>query len=449
MSSTLIHNARLIDSDRDVPCGWVSVVDDFIDDLGEGEFTADKSRFDNVIDAEGKFLLPGVIDEHVHFREPGFTRKGDIDSESRAAAAGGVTTFFDMPNTVPPTVDLASWEEKMVIASEHSYVNYAFFIGATTGNIGFLKSAPYESIPGIKLFMGATTASAATDDMAYLDRLFSETSARIAVHAEDETIIVRNREWLEREFSGSRMPIEFHPLIRSREACLSATKKIVDIALRHRHPLHVMHVSTAEECDFLAELSAKENLVTSETCPQYLLFASSFYEAKGSLIKCNPAVKSISDRTRLTEAVFDGTIDVIATDHAPHLPDDKKGDVNKAASGMPGVQFSLPLMFDLFHSFSKPFSMLSAKMSGNPAVIWNIDRRGFLRKGYYADLTMIACFSEKVYDNSMVLSKCGWTPYEGLPCHYVVEKTWSNGTLVFDNVTGEFNRSARAVKFNI
>lgn len=450
MSRLLIRNAHIVDSQTDILNGWLTVESGMITAIGEGDYNRDIEDFTEIIEAKGRLLMPGVIDEHVHFREPGLTSKADIASESAAAAAGGVTTFFDMPNTAPATISEDAWKEKVEIGAKKSLVNYAFFIGAKPENLEFLENADYTRIPGIKLFMGATTGSSASDSDEFLNNLFKVSKAPVAVHAEDEAVIAGARRCVVEKY-GENPPVHCHTEIRSAEACVSATEKITGLARKYGKRLHIMHVSTADELRFLDKGKSGEKLITAETCPQYLLFDSKDYERLGARIKCNPSIKTSEDRKKLIKATFDGTIDCIATDHAPHLLTDKEGDALKAASGMPGVQFSLPIMLELAEKEGYDASDVSRLMSSNPAEIWQIDRRGFIRQGYYADLVLIDRKNPEAITDRDVLSLCGWTPYIGKQVSYEVDITWVNGVKVYSRHTGvdRDSKGAKAVRFRM
>lgn len=446
MGRFLIHNARIVDSKIDIPFGWIIVDNGCVMELGEGE--KPEGRFSDVLDADGKILMPGAIDEHVHFREPGFTDKADMTSESMAAAAGGITSFFDMPNTDPPTTNEETWQDKMSVAAKKSLVNYAFFIGAKPDNLDFIEHADYSRIPGIKLFMGSTTGSEASDSDAFMRRLFSIAGSIIAVHAEDEDVIARCRKEIIR-VNGNNPSISAHKDIRPAEACVSATKRITGLAREYGKRIHIMHVSTVAELSFFVKGDVTGKMITCETCPQYLFFEDSDYERLGSRIKCNPSIKNHDDRIALTEAVRSGLIDCIATDHAPHLPEDKVGSALTAASGMPGVQFSVPLMMEFARNNGMRPSDVSRLMSANPAAIWGVSERGMLREGYHADLILVGESEETEITDDSVISRCGWTPYIGLKTRYFIDSTWVNGKKVYDKASGfaDSERAAMAIRF--
>lgn len=422
----IIHNATIINEKKSYN-GYVVVDGEFIIATGEGPLPAEyrNSTGNETIDAGGSLLIPGAIDTHVHFRDGGDgSPKGDIATESLAAVTGGVTTFFDMPNTVPPTVSVEAWEKKMEHAAKTSYANYAFFIGATNSNLPVLLEADYSRIPGVKLFMGSSTGNMLVDDSSTIRNMFSRLKCVIAVHAEDQSVISENTSRLRKEYDNE-VPLEMHPALRSREACVKSSATAAALAVETGAKLHILHISTADE---LVGIDHADSNITRETCPHYLLFGGKDdYLHHGSRIKCNPAIKEQSDRDALRKAVADGgMIDVIATDHAPHLPADKEGNALTAASGMPGVQFSLPLMMTMADSGILSHERVVELMCHNPATLYNVDRRGFIRRGFYADLVLIEKHDHTITDADVV-SRCGWTPYAGISLTRCVASTWVNG----------------------
>ncbi len=407
-----------------------------IEVVGEGTHVP-AGAYDKVIDAEGQYVLPGVIDTHVHFREPGLTQKGDISTESRAAAYGGVTTFMDMPNTIPPTVSLPALDDKRRRAAQTSSVNYAFFAGATATNDAFLRQVATETIPGIKLFLGATTGAMAVDDEAALERIFALAHERgliVMAHCEDNAIISRNMQHYKALTASDDPAMRYHPLIRSREACRAATQRAVALAQRYGAALHIAHVSTAEELALLG------GTVTGEACLSYLLFTDDDYATLGARIKCNPAIKTAADRRALRDALREGRLTTVATDHAPHLLSEKEGAAAHAAAGMPMVQFFLPAFLTLCDEESIPLPRAVALLSHNPATLFGVAARGFLRPGYRADVVIVAPQRWTVRA-SAVQSRCGWSPLEGRELTWTVRHTICNGRHIYAD--GTFDSSAR------
>lgn len=422
----LIHNATIVNEGESY-LGYVVVDGEFIAAVGRGE--PDQSLFDGAeaIDAKQHLLLPGVIDTHVHFRDPGLTHKADMESESRAAVAGGVTSFIDMPNTKPATVTVAALEEKLRHASEVSAANYGFFIGAANDNLDQLKAVDYTRCAGVKLFMGSSTGGMLVDSTDMMERIMAEVPALMAVHAEDEELLRANRKAVVESY-GEELEMEFHPVIRNHAVCYSASRKAVETARKMNHRLHILHISTADELTLLEPGSPEGKLITAETCPQYLAFSDEQYPMLGARIKCNPAIKRPADREALRNAVNNGLIDTIATDHAPHLLEEKRGTALTAVSGMPLIQFSLTLMLQMAEEGMFEIPVIVEKMCHNPAIIYDIDRRGFIRPGYYADLVLVDndCEPYTITD-AWALSKCGWTPLSGLTVSNKVEMTLVNG----------------------
>jgi dihydroorotase len=390
---------------------------------------------DQTIDASGCYVLPGIIDTHVHFREPGMTEKADIESESRAAAAGGVTSYFEMPNTVPQTTTIEALDDKFQRAAKTSHVNYTFFFGATNDNVSLFDKLDIHRIPGIKLFMGSSTGNMLVDRDEVLNRIFASARLPIMAHCEDTAIINRNMEEAKKAW-GDDPQVSLHALIRSEEACLASTTKAVDLAKKHKARLHVAHVSTAEELELFPPVSLSSNKVaaniTAEATVGHLFFTMMDHERLGARIKVNPAIKSPVDQFMLRQALNDGRITTIATDHAPHLLSQKEGGCAKAASGMPMVQFSLPTMLELVDQKVLTIERLVQLMAHNPALLFEVRQRGFIRKDYQADLTIVRPKSPWTVTPEVIESKCGWSPMEGHTFQWRVEQTLCNGHLVYN-----------------
>jgi dihydroorotase len=389
---------------------------------------------DKVIDATGKYLIPGIIDEHVHFREPGLTHKADIYTESRAAVAGGVTSFMDMPNTNPQTTTQELLQQKFDLAAEKSLANYSFYLGATNDNLAEVVKTDPKRVCGIKLFMGSSTGNMLVDKNEVLVRLFRESPCLIAAHCEDEQMIhanmVRFKDLVDK---GEEVPnASIHPFIRTSEACYKSSAKAIDMAEKFGALLHVLHISTKRELSlFRNDIPLKDKKITAETCPHYLWFDNHDYESKSFAIKCNPAIKSHRDKEALLRALREGLIDTIGTDHAPHLREEKfTGDYFTSKSGFPSIQHSLEVMANVLPN---DLPLLVQLMCHNPAILYQIDCRGFIREGYYADLAIVDMNVSHVISDKEEYSKCGWTPYDGITSHCRVTHTFVNGNLVFEN----------------
>ena len=382
---------------------------------------------DTIIDARGCFILPGIIDDHVHFREPGLTGKADMDTESRAAAAGGVTTFFDMPNTQPQTTTLETLEEKFRLARQKSHVNYGFFYGATNDNVDSFAQLDIHRIPGIKLFMGSSTGNMLVDRRESLERIFRSTPLPLMAHCEDTDIINRNMEAAKAKY-GDDPKVIHHPEIRSTEACYESTRLAVELARKYHTRFHLAHVSTAKELEFF---DANPSPITAEATVSHLYFSDRDYDRLGTRIKCNPAIKSERDREALQQALCDGRITVIGTDHAPHLLSQKEGGCAKAASGMPMIQFSLVTMLEMVDQGILTIERLVELMCHNPARLFEVRQRGFIRPGYRADLVIVRPNTGWTVTPSVIQSKCGWSPMEGHTYLWRVERTLCNGHTVY------------------
>ena len=426
---TLIKGGTIVNEGR-VFNGDIVVEDGTMIEIGKQQ---PEASFDETIDASGCYVLPGVIDDHVHFREPGLTAKADIDSESRAAAAGGVTSYFDMPNCNPQTTTLEALQEKQALAAKKSHVNYAFFFGATNDNADLFSQLDATRIPGIKLFMGSSTGNMLVDRQEALERIFKTCKLPLMVHCEDTDIINRNMANAQ-EAWGEDPPVSLHAMIRSEEACLESTRKAVALANKYGTRLHVAHISTAEELElFTACRDSAETNITAEACVGHLFFTQLDHERLGARIKVNPSIKTPVDQFMLREALTDGRISVVATDHAPHLLSQKEGGCAKAASGMPMIQFSLVTMLELVDEGVLTIQRLVELMCHNPARLFGVQQRGFLRTGYRADIAIVRPKTPWTVTSDCILSKCGWSPMEGHQYQWRVERTLCNGQTVYTN----------------
>src|SRR5674476_251772 len=431
MSSILIKNATIINEGRSFRNDLL-IKDELISSIGSADEFTIPSRT-TIIDAKGLLLMPGVIDDQVHFREPGLTHKGDIYSESRAAVAGGVTSFMDMPNTNPQTITIDILNEKYRIGSENSFTNYSFYLGATNTNLDEVLKVDQSSVCGIKLFLGSSTGNMLVDNESALKELFSKTTLPITAHCEDETIIKKNSEFYRKKY-GEDVPVKMHPLIRSREACFRSSSHAVYLAKEYNTRLHILHLSTADELKLFSNtLPLYQKKITGEVCIHHLWFDESSYEKLGNLIKWNPAIKTRFDRDALINGVNNNIIDIIATDHAPHTLAEKENSYFKAPSGGPLVQHSLVAMLELWHKKIFSIEKIIEKMCHNPAILFNIRNRGFIREGYKADLCLINPSSPWIVSKENILYKCGWSPFEGTTFRSKVVQTIVNGTIVYDN----------------
>ena len=421
----LIQHGTIV-NENNIFDGSIIVEDSKITKIVEGN-TIPNASFDEVIDASGCFVLPGLIDDHVHFREPGLTEKADIDSESRAAAAGGITTYFDMPNTNPQTTTIEALEEKFKLAAQKSHVNYSFFFGATNNNADLFSQLDSHRIPGIKLFMGSSTGNMLVDRREALDKIFSTATMPIMVHCEDTEIINRNMAEAKLKY-GDDPKVTHHPEIRSTEACYQSTKLAVELATKHHARLHIAHLTTARELE----------LVANTQHPSFII---------GTRIKCNPAIKTQADRDALRQAVADGRISVIGTDHAPHLLSQKEGGCSKAASGMPMIQFSLVTMLELVDQGVLSLERLVEVMCHNPADLFEVRNRGYLREGYQADIVLVRPNTGWTVTKDIIQSKCGWSPMENHMYLWRVERTICNGHTVYQNGTVDTNYIGQPVEF--
>ena len=425
----LIKNAQIVNEGK-IFKSDILIENDLIAKISE---TIPEENIDKIIDAEGKFLIPGVIDDQVHFREPGLTHKGDIESESKAAIAGGITSFIEQPNTVPNAVTQELLEEKYKIAAEKSYANYSFSMGGTNDNLEEVLKTNPRNVAAIKLFLGSSTGNMLVDNPEILEEIFSKVKMPICVHCEDETTIRKNTEIYKEKF-GEDIPVKFHHLIRSEEACYLSSSKAVELARKTGARLHIYHLSTAKETElFRNDIPLKEKKITAEVCVHHLHFTNKDYETKGSLIKWNPAVKTETDKNGLWEALLDDRIDVIATDHAPHTLEEKSNKYLKCPSGAPLVQHSLHVMLEYYRNGKISLEKIVEKMCHNPAILFEIEKRGFIKEGYKADLVLVDLNKEYTVSKENILYKCGWSPLENEIFHSEITHTFINGNLAYEN----------------
>jgi dihydroorotase len=445
MSTILIKNCQIV-NEGEIFEGDVLIEDGLIADIDSS--ISLKSSQTKIIDAEGQFLIPGVIDDQVHFREPGLTHKATIETESRAAVAGGITSFIEMPNTNPQATTQELLEQKFDIAKKTSYANYSFMFGGTNDNLEELLKTDANNVAGIKLFLGSSTGNMLVDDESVLEKIFSSTNMLISVHCEDEETIKKNLAAHIEEY-GDDIPISCHPKIRSVEACYISSSKAIALAKKTGARLHVFHLSTKKETAlFSNKLPVEDKQITAEVCVHHLWFEEKDYNDKGTFIKWNPAVKTAADRDGLWEALLNDKIDVIATDHAPHTKEEKEQVYTKAPSGGPLVQHALPAMLKMFRKGKISIEKIVEKMCHNPAKIFKIDKRGFIRKGYHADLVLVDIATPWTVSKSNILYKCGWSPFEGATFYSKITHTFVNGNLIYDN--GVFNDTIKGkrLKFN-
>ena len=444
MKGIVIKNAKIVNEGK-IFEGDVLIQDDLIVEVGQN--ISIKPNY-KVIDAEGHYLIPGAIDDQVHFREPGLTHKGDIASESRAAVAGGITSFIEQPNTVPNAVTQELLEDKYQIASQTSYANYGFMMGGTNDNLEELLKTNPKNVPGIKLFLGSSTGNMLVDNEEVLEKIFSSTKMLIAVHCEDEGTIKANVAKYKEEF-GDNIPVTAHHLIRSEEACYLSSSKTIALAQKTGARLHVFHLSTAKEMSlFTNKIPLEDKQITAEVCIHHLWFTNDDYQAKGNFIKWNPAVKTENDRKVLWEALNDGRIDVIATDHAPHTLEEKSKLYLEAPSGGPLVQHAVVAMFEAYHQGKISIEKIVEKMCHNPAKIFKIEKRGFIKPGYFADLVLVNPSQPWSVKKENILYKCGWSPFEGTNFKSRITHTFVNGQLVYENSKVKEIRAGKRMLYN-
>jgi len=428
MNKTIIRNASLI-NEGEIYQADVQLEGQFIVRIERNGISAGQGR---EVDAEGCFLIPGVIDDQVHFREPGLTHKAEIYTESRAALAGGVTSYMEMPNVVPKTTTIERLEEKMGIGAARSAVNYSFFMGTTNDNLEELKKVNPKNTCGVKIFMGSSTGDMLVDDENILDKIFAEIPILIATHCENENRVkARMAQWIQQY--GENIPPAEHARIRDEEACLLSSSFARDLALKHNTRLHILHITTEEELAlFRNDIPLAQKRITSEVCVHHLHFTADDYASLGNLIKCNPAIKDSRHREALWQALLDDRLDIIATDHAPHTLQEKQMPYTQSPSGLPLVQHSLQLMLNYASQGRITYEKVIDKMCHKPAVCFQIDRRGYIREGYFADLVLVKPNSQYVVGNDNLLYKCGWSPLSGMVFNHTIDKVWVNGTLGWD-----------------
>ena len=443
MGQYLIKNARLVNEGK-IQNVDILIKDERIEQIGTG-ITSDKAQ---IVDIAGAFVLPGIIDDQVHFREPGLTHKGDLASESRAAIAGGITSFMEQPNTKPQTTTIEKLEEKFSLANASSFANYSFLFGGTNDNLEEIKRLDKKACSGIKLFLGSSTGNMLVDDEKVIEQIFSNTEMVISAHCEDETTIRNNLEAFRARY-GDNIPVHLHPVIRSEEACFLSSSRAIELALKTGARLHVFHLSTAKETAlFRNDIPLEQKKITAEVCIHHLWFSDKDYEDKGTLIKWNPAVKTREDRAGLWEALLDDRIDIVATDHAPHTLEEKQQPYTSAPSGGPLVQHALPAMLENYLDGRISLEKIVTKMCHNPAILFDIEERGFVREGYYADLVVVDTNNTWDVQRDNILYKCGWSPFEGTSFRSKISHTFINGHLAYEHGRLSEERHAMRLTFD-
>ena len=445
MNKVLIKNAQIVNE------GIIKKADVFIENdlIVEIAFSISAKTGDTqIIEANGKYLIPGMIDDQVHFREPGLTHKATIATESKAAVAGGITSFIEMPNTVPQATTIEKLEEKFSIAKKTSWANYSFMFGGTNDNLEEILKVDEHKVAGLKLFLGSSTGNMLVDNPKVLEEIFSKTNLLISVHCEDEKTIKNNLEKYLKEF-GDGIPIQMHPKIRSAEACYLSSSKAIELAKKTGARLHVFHLSTEKETHlFSNKKPLKDKKITAEVCVHHLWFSDADYEKKGTLIKWNPAVKSSKDRDALWEALLNDKIDVIATDHAPHTLEEKSNNYMNAPSGGPLVQHALVAMMEAYHKGKISVEKMVEKMCHNPAILFQIEKRGYIKEGYFAELVLVNPNNPWTVNKDNILYKCGWSPFEGSTFKSRVTHTILNGAIVYENANFTNVNAAMRLTFN-
>jgi dihydroorotase len=443
--TTLIKNARIVNEGKIIE-GDILIEGDIIKEVADS--ISAKSADVSIIDVEGNYVFPGAIDDQVHFREPGLTHKATIETESRAAVAGGITSFIEMPNTNPQTTTVEALEDKFDMASKSSYANYSFMFGGTNDNLDEILKVDSKSVAGLKIFLGSSTGNMLVDDPKVLEKIFSSTNMVISVHCEDEATIRKNlKEHIDQY--GEDIPMSKHPIIRSEEACYLSSSKAIELAKKTGARLHVFHLSTGKETNlFTNKIPLKDKKITSEVCIHHLWFSDEDYDKKGSLIKWNPAVKTSKDRDQLWKALLDDRIDVIATDHAPHTMEEKKQVYTKAPSGGPLVQHAFVAMIEMYHRGKISLEKIAEKMCHNPSILFEVERRGYIKPGYFADLVVIDINNPWSVNKDNILYKCGWSPFEGTTFRSRITHTFVNGTLAYNNFKVLDVKAGKRLTFN-
>ncbi len=443
--TVLIKNAKIV-NEGSIFNGDILIENEYIKEIADS--ISAKSPEVQVFDAENNYVLPGIIDDQVHFREPGLTHKANIETESKAAIAGGITSFIEMPNTYPQTTTIKKLEEKFEIAAKTSHANYSFMFGGTNDNLEEILKVDATKVAGLKLFLGSSTGNMLVDNSEVLEKIFSSTDLLIAVHCEDEATIKRNLEQHIKQF-GEDIPIEYHPIIRNEEACYLSSSKAIELAKKTGARLHVFHLSTGKETTlFSNKIPLKDKKITAEVCIHHLWFSDEDYNKKGALIKWNPAVKTKKDRAQLWKALLDDRIDVIATDHAPHTIEEKEKVYTKAPSGGPLVQHGLVAMLESYHNGTISLEKIVEKMCHNPSILFQIEKRGYIKKGYFADLVIVNLNNPWTVKKENILYKCGWSPFEDSTFKSRITHTFVNGSLVYKNFKFYNVKAAKRLTFN-
>jgi len=442
---TLIKNARIV-NEGEIINRDILIENEYIKEISES--ISPKSADVHVFDAENNFVLPGVIDDQVHFREPGLTHKATIETESKAAVAGGITSFIEMPNTNPQTTTIEKLEQKFEIASNTSWANYSFMFGGTNDNLEEILKVDAKNVAALKLFLGSSTGNMLVDNPEVLEKIFSSTDLLIAVHCEDETTIQQNLKTHIDKY-GDDIPMRYHPVIRSEEACYLSSSKAIELAKKTGARLHVFHLSTGKETNlFTNKIPLKDKKITAEVCIHHLWFTDEDYDRKGTLIKWNPAVKGQKDKDALWKALLDDRIDVIATDHAPHTLEEKNNVYTKAPSGGPLVQHGLVAMLEAYHQGKITIEKIVEKMCHNPAILFQIEKRGYIKEGFFADLVIVNANHPWTVNKENIVCKCGWSPFEGVSFKSRISHTFVNGELVYENFKFYNANAAKRLTFS-